>query len=66
MYIKLPKELVHPKNDLINIQNIDDNECFKRCLVKYLHPVNQKYPVKIKDIDKIEKKEFYGLRRLWL
>ena len=66
MYIKLPKELVHPKNGLINIQNIDDNECFKWCLVKYLHPVNQKYPVKIKDIDKIEKKEFYGLRRLWL
>ena len=72
---------------MINIQNIDDNECFKWCLVKYLHPVDHhlarirkvdknfaeeldfkdiKYPAKIKDIDKIEKKEFYGLRRFWL
>ena len=24
-HIKLPKKLDHPKNDLINIQNIDDN-----------------------------------------
>ena len=24
-----PKELDHPKKGLINIQNIDDNECFK-------------------------------------
>ena len=28
-YIKLPKELDHPRKGLINIQNIDDNECFK-------------------------------------
>ena len=27
--IKLPKELNHPIKSLINIQNIDDNECFK-------------------------------------
>ena len=25
-YIKLPKELDHPRNGLINIQNIDDHE----------------------------------------
>ena len=35
-YIKLPKELNHPKEGLININNIDDNEYFKwsmaRCL----------------------------------
>ena len=36
-YIKLPKELDHPKKCLINIQNIDNNECFKWCLVRYLH-----------------------------
>ena len=28
-YIKLPKQLDHPRKYLINIQNIDDNECFK-------------------------------------
>ena len=38
--IILPKELDHPKKGLINIQNIDDNECFKRCLVRYLQPAN--------------------------
>ena len=25
---------------MINIQNIDDNECFKWCLVRYLNPAN--------------------------
>ena len=39
-YIKLPKKLNHLKKGLINIQNIDDNECFKWCLVRYLHPTN--------------------------
>ena len=33
-YIKLPKELDHPRKRLVNIQNIDDNECFKRLLVR--------------------------------
>ena len=28
-YSKLPKELDHPRKGLINIQNNDDNECFK-------------------------------------
>ena len=28
-FIKLPKELDHQKKGLINIQNIDNNECFK-------------------------------------
>ena len=28
-HIKLPKDLHHPRKGLINIQNIDDNECFK-------------------------------------
>ena len=39
-YIKLPKDLDHPKKGLINIQNFDDNECFKWCLVGYLHPAD--------------------------
>ena len=31
--MKLPKELNHPRKDLINIQNTDDNGCFKLCLI---------------------------------
>ena len=30
-YIKLPKQLDHPRKGPINIQNIYDNECFKWC-----------------------------------
>ena len=37
-YIKLHKVSNHSKKGLINNQNIDENECFKRCLVRYLHP----------------------------
>ena len=36
-YIKLPKEVDDPRKGLINIQNIDHNECFKWCLVRYLN-----------------------------
>ena len=39
-YTTLPKELDHPKKGLINIQNIDYNECIKCCLVRYLHPAD--------------------------
>ena len=28
-YIKLPKELDHPRKRLFNNQNIDENECFE-------------------------------------
>ena len=31
-FIKLPNELDHPRKRLINIQNVDDNKCFKWCL----------------------------------
>ena len=62
---------------MINIQNIDGNECFKWSIVKYLNHAdrnparitkadkeftqkldfkNIKFPVKIRDIHKIEKK----------
>ena len=75
-YIKLPRELVHPRKRLINIQNIKDIECFKRCLGRYLSPADRnprriakadkdsakiigfkdiKFPVKNRDIHKIEK-----------
>ena len=39
-YIKLTKQLNHPKKHFINIQNIDGIECFKWCLVIYLHPAD--------------------------
>ena len=62
---------------MLNIQSIDDNEWFKWCLVRYLHPADLhparirkvdkdfsraldfkdiKFPVKIRDIHKIEKR----------
>ena len=85
--IKLPKELDHPRKGLINIQSIDDNECFKFSLVRYLNPANYhlarttkadkefskkldfkyiKFPVKIRDIHKIEKKNSIGISFFWL
>ena len=39
-YIKLPETLDHPRKGLINIQNINDNECFKWFLIRYLHPTD--------------------------
>ena len=50
-YIKLPKELNHPRNGFINIQNTDDNECFKWCLVRYLNPADH-HPARITNADK--------------
>ena len=50
-YIKLPKELDHSSKGLINIQNIDDNDCFKWCLVRYLHLVDH-HPERITKSDK--------------
>ena len=62
---------------MINIQNIDENDCFKWYLIRYLNPANHdparitkaeknsakkinfkdiKFPVRIRDIYKIEKK----------
>ena len=37
-YLPLPKELDYPRKGLIYIQNIDDNECFKWCVVRYVNP----------------------------
>ena len=50
-YIKLPKELDHPRKGLINIQNIDDNECFKWSIVIYLNSANH-HPAKTTKTDK--------------
>ena len=55
-YIKLPKELHHLRIGSISIQNIHDNECFKWCLVRYLHPAEYN-PRKIPKADKCFTKE---------
>ena len=80
--IKLAKELDHLRKGLIDIQNIDDNECLKWCLGRYLNPADHnpkritktdkdfpkrldfndiKFPVKIRDIRKIENKNFISI-----
>ena len=41
---------------LINIQNIDDNECFKQCLVRYLHLADH-HPARTKKVDKDSAKQ---------
>ena len=51
-YIKLPKELHHTKKDLINIQNTDNNECFKWCLIRYLNPAYHNAG-RIRKVDKL-------------
>ena len=50
-YIKLPKELQHPRKGSIDIQNTDNNECFKWCLVRYLNPADHN-PRRITKADK--------------
>ena len=60
---KLPKELDHPRKGLINIQNIEDNECFKWCLVRYLNPADHN-PRRITKADKdfAEKLDFKDIK----
>ena len=38
--IKLPKESDHPRKGRIDIQNTDDNDFFKWCLVRYFNPAD--------------------------
>ena len=49
-YIKLPKELDHPKKGLINIQNTDEDECFKWCLVRHRNLASH-HPARITKTD---------------
>ena len=48
--IKLSKELDHQWKGLINIQNIDDNQCYKWCLFRCLNPADH-HPAKITKAD---------------
>ena len=51
-YIKLPKELNNSRKGLINIQSVNDNECFNWCLVRYLYPADH-HLARIRNIDEI-------------
>ena len=50
-YINLPKELDHPRKGSINIQNIDDNECFKWSIVRHFNVLDHN-PTRITKADK--------------
>ena len=56
-YIKLPKELDPPRKELVIIQNIDDNECFKWSIVIYLNAADCN-PAEITKADKEFAEEF--------
>ena len=62
-YIKLPKELDHPRKGLIIIQNTDDNKSFKWRLVRYLNPAdhNQKRITKL-DKDSAKRLGFIDIK----
>ena len=71
------KRIRPSKKGLVNIRNIDDNECFKWSLVRSLNPTDHQKltkilpkkldfkdiisPVKIIDIHKVEKKNSIGI-----
>ena len=48
---------------MINIQNIDDNECLKWCIVRYLNPADH-HPVRIAKADKdfVKKLDFKDIK----
>ena len=48
----------HPRKGLINFQNIDNNECLKWCLVRYLNP-SDRNPAKITKAGKDFAKTFH-------
>ena len=50
-YTKLQTELNLERKGLINIQNIDVNECFKSCLLRFLNPADSN-PEEITKTDK--------------
>ena len=57
-YIKLRKELDHRRKGLINIQNIDGNECFKWSNARYLNTPDHN-PARITKADKEFAKTLY-------
>ena len=65
IYIKLPKELDHPRKALISTQIIVENECFKWSIVRYLNPANHNPRRIAKADEKFTKKlDFKGIKFL--
>ena len=67
-YIKLPKEIDFPRKGLVPIQHINDNECFKWRIVRYLKP-EECNPARITKSDKdlakkLEFKDFEFLLKI--
>ena len=54
--MKSLKELDHPRKGLINIQNIDPNECFNWSIVRYLNPADHNSIRITKDVKDFAKK----------
>ena len=50
-YINLLKELDQPRNGLFNTQNVDDNQCFKCSIFRYLNALNR-HSARIRKADK--------------
>ena len=64
-YIKSKKELDHPRKGLINIQNVDDNECFKLNIVRYSNPAYfNPVRITIADNDLAKKLDFKDIKFL--
>ena len=62
-YIKSKKELDHPRKGLINIQNVDDNECFKLNIVRYSNPAYfNPVRITIADNDLAKKLDFKDIK----
>ena len=51
-YIKVAKELDHPRKGLNDIHSINHNECFKWCWLRYVHPTDHK-PIAIRKVEKL-------------
>ena len=55
-FIKLPKELDHSREGLINIHSFDNNQSFICCLIRYLNPDDQ-HPARIRKNYKLSGEE---------
>ena len=62
--MKLSEELDHPRKGLTNIENIDDNECSKWCLVRYLNPADHHPAIKKADKDFPKRLDFEDIKFL--
>jgi len=58
-YIKLPVELQNAKKGIINMKN-EDNECFRWCHLRYLHPTTS-HPERISKKLKIKDVNYAGV-----